>query len=76
MQRLRRLRMTETIRRMVREVELQLDDLITPVFVTEGFNVKSNTSAMPDFYTYSLDRLTEALDELSTLGLKQLILFG
>ncbi len=76
MQRFRRLRMTETIRRMVREVELQLDDLITPVFVTEGFNVKSNTSAMPDFYTYSLDRLTEALDELSALGLKQLILFG
>lgn len=76
MERFRRLRSNDRIRRMVSEFTLQLDDFITPIFVTEGLDVKTNTKAMPDFYTYSLDRLHEELDELASLGLKQIILFG
>jgi len=76
MKRFRRLRTTPVLRKMVQEVTLQKSDLITPVFVMEGENQKVGTDAMPDFYTFSLDRLHEELDTLKSLGLMSILLFG
>ena len=70
------MRATEGMRHMVRETQLHVEDLITPIFVVEGSDIKVSTVAMPDFYSYSLDRLTEELDDLTHLGLKQILLFG
>lgn len=74
--RFRRLRENDALRRIVRENHLLRDDLITPVFVVEGENIKSSTEAMPEVFRYSLDRLHEELDELLRLGLHQILLFG
>ena len=53
----RRLRRTAQIRNLVHEVDVRCDDLIYPVFVTEGENVQSPIESMPGIYHYSLDRL-------------------
>jgi porphobilinogen synthase len=74
--RFRRLRENDNLRKMVRENHLSIDDLITPIFVVEGQNIKSSTEAMPEVYRYSLDRLHEELDKLLHLGLHQVLLFG
>lgn len=74
--RFRRIRENDILRRIVRENHLMIDDLITPIFVVEGENIKSSTDAMPEVFRYSLDRLHEELDELLRLGLHQVLLFG
>ncbi|HLC25271.1 MAG TPA: porphobilinogen synthase [bacterium] len=75
-QRLRRLRRTETLRRLVRETTLHVDDLIYPLFVTHGRGVKQEISSMPGQYRMSVDRLLEEVDEAHSLGVKAVILFG
>ena len=50
----RRLRRTAQIRNLVHEVDVRCDDLIYPVFVTEGENVQSPIESMPGIYHYSL----------------------
>lgn len=74
--RFRRLRNNETLRKMVQEHHLSLDDLITPLFVIEGSDIKVEADAMPDIYRYSIDRLSEALDEFIALKLFKLLIFG
>lgn len=76
MKRFRRLRTKPELRKMIQEVTLQKSDLITPIFVMEGENQKVESSAMPDFFTYSLDRLPEELETLKNLGLSSILLFG
>src|SRR3972149_1198609 len=75
-QRLRRLRRTETLRRLVRETTLHVDDLIYPLFVTHGRGAKQEISPMPGQYRMSVDRLLEEVDEAHSLGVKAVILFG
>jgi len=74
--RARRLRKNENIRRLVRETILTIDDLIYPIFIEEGENIKKEIPSMPDIYRYSLDRLAEELDEVSDLKIPAVILFG
>ncbi|MDB2702010.1 porphobilinogen synthase [Flavobacteriaceae bacterium] len=71
----RRLRTTETIRSMVQENNLSLNDLIVPLFVVEGDKVKEEIPSMPDYYRMSLDVLVEEVNELWGLGLKSVLLF-
>jgi len=71
----RRLRSTETIRSMVQENNLSLNDLIVPLFVVEGAKVKEEIPSMPDYYRMSLDVLVEEVNELWGLGLKSVLLF-
>ena len=71
----RRLRTTATIRTLVQENHLSLDDLIVPIFVVEGAKVKEEISSMPDYYRMSLDILVEEINELWRLGLKSVLLF-
>lgn len=76
MKRFRRYRIQDALRVSIRENTLKKEDLITPVFVIEGENVKTATEAMPELYRYSLDRLSEELETLRSLGLFKIILFG
>lgn len=71
----RRLRTTETIRSLVQENNLSLNDLIVPLFVVEGTKVKEEIPSMPDYYRMSLDVLVEEINELWGLGLKSVLLF-
>ena len=72
----RRLRVTETIRALVRETNIQISDLIYPIFVAEGENQKNPVDSMPGIYQYSLDRLEEELERVRISGVKSILLFG
>ncbi|WP_391202247.1 porphobilinogen synthase [Psychrobacillus sp. L4] len=75
-QRHRRLRKTAGIRAMVKETYLHKEDLIYPVFVAEGKNIKNEVASMPGVFQFSLDRLGEEVDEVVGLGIPSVILFG
>ncbi|MFT4416502.1 porphobilinogen synthase [Fredinandcohnia humi] len=72
----RRLRHTANLRALVRETYLHIEDLIYPLFIAEGENIKTEVSSMPGVYNISLDLLEEELNELVSLGIKSVILFG
>lgn len=74
--RLRRLRKTAGIRNMVRETVLHANDFIMPIFVTGGTQVKEPIASMPGVYHYSLDLLDQEVDEIVSLGIPAIILFG
>ncbi|MCX7738122.1 MAG: porphobilinogen synthase [Hydrogenothermaceae bacterium] len=74
--RLRRLRKNENIRRLIRETTITVDDLIYPVFVEDGENIEKEIFSMPGIYRYSLDRLPKELDEVVNLGIPAVLLFG
>src|SRR5207237_8569859 len=72
----RRLRRTETLRRMARETRLSVDSLIYPVFVVPGADVKEEISSMPGVYHQSVDRVVEDAREVADLGIPAMLLFG
>ncbi len=71
----RRLRRTESLRLMVQENFLTVNDLIYPLFVTEGENLKHEIVSMPNCYRYSLDLLLKDIEEVYQLGIKAIALF-
>jgi porphobilinogen synthase len=72
----RRLRQSENMRALVRETYLRKEDLIYPLFVVEGEKVRNEVSSMPGVFHVSLDYLKEEIDEIVSLGIKSIILFG
>jgi len=74
--RLRRLRKNENIRRLVRENHLLVDDLIYPIFIEDGKDIKKEIPSMPGIFRWSLDRVNEELDEVVNLGIPAVLLFG
>ncbi|MFI5251087.1 MAG: porphobilinogen synthase [Bacteroidota bacterium] len=74
--RLRRTRMTDTLRSMVRETELSTNDFIYPLFVVPGKKVKKPVSSMPGVYQLSIDNLVKECAEVKSLGVPAIILFG
>lgn len=76
MERTRRLRMKETVRNMVRENHVRVDELIYPVFVIEGENICNPVESMPGINQYSLDRLPEELDRVVDAEIPAVLLFG
>lgn len=76
MYRPRRLRANAAIRNMVRETQLSVNDFIYPMFIEEGENIKKEISSMPGIYRTSIDRLSEELEELKSLGIQSIMLFG
>lgn len=76
LQRSRRLRGSEALRRMVRETRADASSLIYPMFVVEGTGVKEEIASMPGQYRWSLDRLPEKLEELQEAGVGSFMLFG
>lgn len=74
--RLRRMRATEAHRRMVRETVLSADDLIYPLFVVPGRNIRREISSMPGSFQLSVDQVITEAKEVSSLGIPAVILFG
>ncbi|QUW22518.1 porphobilinogen synthase [Sporosarcina sp. Marseille-Q4063] len=72
----RRLRNSGTLRSMVRETVLQKEDFIYPIFVVEGDDIKNAVESMPGVYQLSLDHLAAEVDEVVSLGIPSIILFG
>jgi len=72
----RRLRRTETIRRMVRETGIQPSNLIYPMFVRPGRGLRQEIPSMPGNFHLSPDTLVEEVRPLAAAGLPAVILFG
>ena len=71
----RRLRRTPSLRSMVRENQLTVNDLIYPVFVMEGENLQEEISSMPGIYRYSLDLLLKEVADAANLGINAIAIF-
>ena len=74
--RMRRLRATAALRRMMRETTLSADDLIMPLFVRPGNGVRNPIASMPGNYQFSVDTRVEETKEPAGLGVPAHILFG
>ena len=72
----RRLRASSAIRDMVRETVVNTKDLIYPIFVVEGENIKNEISSLPGNYHYSIDRLHEVIQEVHDANIAGVLLFG
>ncbi|MGI6094651.1 MAG: porphobilinogen synthase [Lachnospiraceae bacterium] len=75
-QRPRRLRGNETLRKMVRETRVDKNSLIYPLFVKDGENIEEEIPSMEGQYRYSVDRLPYELERLSKAGVPSVMLFG
>ena len=72
----RRLRKNKTIRRLVREHALKADDLVQPLFVVTGENIKKEIASLPGQYHYSVDQVVNETRRIFDLGIPAIILFG
>jgi porphobilinogen synthase len=75
-QRLRRLRQHESLRRMVRETALSPADFIQPFFVVEGRDRREPIASMPGQFRFSIDLLVKEAGDINALGIPAVILFG
>lgn len=74
--RLRRFRRTENLRRMIRETVLTVDNLIYPLFVMPGKDIKNPVRSMPGVFQFSVDQLLDELKSVVQLKIPGIILFG
>src|SRR6202789_3543095 len=74
--RLRRLRRTEAMRSLVREVQLHPGSLIYPLFICPGEGVRREVSSMPGVFNLSIDEAVKEVEEATRLGLAGVLLFG
>jgi porphobilinogen synthase len=72
----RRLRINETIRSMVRETRLSPSNLVFPLFVCPGGQVRKEITAMPGNYHMSIDQIVEECRKVKALGIPAVLLFG
>jgi porphobilinogen synthase len=72
----RRLRRTESLRRLIRETRLGVDDFINPIFVIPGRGVKKPISSLPGVSQVSVDEAVAEAKECQELGIPAVILFG
>ena len=72
----RRLRRNETLRRMVRETKLSVDDLIYPLFAAAGKGIRKEISSMPGVFNFSVENLVKEAREVAALGIPAVLLFG
>ena len=75
-QRPRRLRGSEKLRKMVRETRMEKSSLIYPLFVKEGTGIEEEIPSMEGQYRYSVDRLPFELERLQNAGVNNIMLFG
>ena len=74
--RARRVRRTESLRRLVRETRLSVDGFVYPLFVTPGKGVKDEIPSMPGQHRLSVDRAVDSAREAFELGIPAVLLFG
>ena len=72
----RRLRSSDTLRRMVRETRVSPDSLIYPLFLIEGENIREPIPSLEGQWRYSPDRVCEEIEECMAAGVKRVLLFG
>jgi len=75
MRRPRRNRKSESVRNLVRENKVTADDLIMPLFITEGSKINKQVKSLPVAYTQSLDVILKEISSCLKLGLHSFILF-
>lgn len=73
--RYRRLRKNESIRSLIRETHLSVNDFVLPIFVTEGKGIEEPIHSMPGVYRRSLDLTVKEIKELWSLGIKAINLY-
>lgn len=76
MRRFRRLRVSPSMRRLVRETRLSAEDLIYPIFVAEGNGILNPIESMPGIFQYSVDNLEKILPKVARSGISGLLIFG
>lgn len=74
--RMRRLRANPTMRRLVRETSVSVDDLVYPLFVREGEGIKEPIKSMTGCYHFSPDTIATEAAEVASLGIPAVLLFG
>ena len=74
--RLRRLRQSKALRTLVRETRIDVQDLVYPMFVVEGKDIKEEITSMPGVFRYSPDRLPLEVEEVTRLKIPAILLFG
>jgi len=74
--RFRRLRINENLRNLITETKLSVEDFIYPLFIKPGSNIKKEIDSMPGVYQMSIDNVLKECEELKSLGIKSIILFG
>jgi len=74
--RMRRLRSSDSMRRLVRQTTLSVDDLVYPLFVREGKGLKQPIKSMADCFHFSPDTITAESIEVASLGIPAMLLFG
>lgn len=74
--RMRRLRSSASMRRLVRETVLTVDDLVYPLFAREGKGLKEPVKSMADCFHFSPDTIAAEASEVASLGIPAVLLFG
>ena len=74
-QRPRRNRKSAAIRSMISETQLKVTDLIFPIFIVDGSNIKEEIPSMPNIFRWSLDLLLKEIEECINLGITNFVLF-
>lgn len=74
--RMRRLRTTQVMRRLVRETSLSIDHLVYPLFVCPGENIRHPIASLEGSYHFSADQISEEARRVSDLGIPAIVLFG
>ena len=74
--RMRRLRTSPSMRRLVRETTVSVDDLVYPLFVREGEGLKEPIKSMTGCYHFSPDKIADEAAEVASLGIPAVLLFG
>jgi len=72
----RRLRSSQNIRNLVKDLYLDISDFVQPLFIEEGENIKTEIESMPGQFRFSLDTLDKELENIWNLGIRSVILFG
>lgn len=73
--RYRRLRQSEAIRSLVKENMISVNDLLCPVFIAEGKNIKEPIVSLPNQFRFSIDEAEKEIKQLAALGIKGILLF-
>ena len=73
---MRRLRTSDAMRRLVRQASINVDNLVYPLFIREGENIKEPIKSLTDCFHFSPDRVAKEAKEISSLGIPAVLLFG
>lgn len=74
--RMRRLRRNENIRKMVRECNFGVNNLIYPIFAVHGKGIRNEIRGLPGNYHFSIDKIGDEAEEIASLGIPAVLLFG